>query len=279
VKSALEEAGVDIDRLDRRMAANRTDWRRVFRSEDAELARHLDSDRRAFDQALHDRRSAFEALTAGIPRPGVITLDKPFLIWDNMSNTLVGSQIEPMNSFANVSVDTNTGGGTNVLTFYFFWENDTDQNVVLDVTSALILNGRCAVGAGKGILSGDAAFIDLFAIMNLLQWWRQPPTSPLPEQTQDQQILFFQVEGGGVFGDPDSKSQVFSFTPFEFSYTNFLVPPKSPIVIEVTVFFSYNFSSGGRDINDFIIMDFADPTLGRRVICPSVELEIQQVNR
>jgi hypothetical protein len=248
----------------------------VFQSEDAELAQTTDSNRRAFHRGVEDRRKALDALAARIGPPGVVTLNKPFLIFSN--RTLVDSQIEPLNSFARFKVDTNTGGEIDHVTFYFFWENDADHNVVLNVTSSLVLNGRCAVGAGKGIFSGHSAWIDVFAEMNLFQWWNQPPTMPLSEASQFQQIVFLQVEGGGLFGDPDSKQQIFSFAPFEFSYTTFLVPPQSPVVIEVSLFMSYNNVEGG-DINDFVINDFEDANLFRRVICPAVELELQEVNR
>src|SRR5215471_4973228 len=89
--SALREAGVDIERFDRRLAGQRTDWRQVFQSEDAELAKTADSDRRAFKCAVEDRRKAFDELAVVVGRPGFITLSKPFLIFAN--RTLVDSQI------------------------------------------------------------------------------------------------------------------------------------------------------------------------------------------
>ena len=41
----------------------------------------------------------------------------------------------------------------------FFGRTTSDSNAVVNVKTSLVLNGICSIGAGKGIFSGDSAYL------------------------------------------------------------------------------------------------------------------------
>jgi hypothetical protein len=276
LESYFTKAGVDVDKLNKMHAQNQSELRLILQERRAKLAEHLPSLEATFHHGIESRRRALELLATPI-NPFFVTLDKPFLIWqkpiwDEPNFGMIDSHIESFNSFAKIQMDTNRGSRSTNFSFDFLWENQSDYNAVVNVETSLVLNGICKVGAGKGIFSGDSA--DLNVSDTLLPWeyWTQPPTCPMGQQSQSHSLVQFHVEGGGVFGDNDSKGQTFAFTPSDLSFNFFLVPPRSLAVIEVDLVIQYNFTGGGGDINDFVQVDLT-------VLCPSVELELRVVTK
>ena len=273
LRSSLAKAGVDVDRLDQMAAQQALEGRSATREEQAGAAKQIEAEERAFSRAITGRRTAFEQLHRRAAAPPII-LDKPFLMWETprLETAFVGSHNESMNSSIRISIDTNRGSDLTSFTFYFLWENESDFFAVTNVRSSLVLAGGIGVGAGTGIFSGDEVQLYMNAGLGILEWWNQPPTAPMSQQSQSQNIVTWDVSAGGVFGHPHSKFQTFAFTPFDLSYSAFAVPPKGVALFEVTLTIQYVFTRGGGDINDFVRINFADGT--NRAICPFVELDL-----
>jgi hypothetical protein len=265
--SSLAKSGVDVDKLDQIARQQAPEGRRATCELQGSAAKQIEAEERAFRKAIEDRRAAFDAA------PPII-LDKPFLMWEfpRLETAFVGSHNESMNSSIRISIDTNTGTDLTSFTFLFLWENESDFFAVTNVRSSLVLNGGIGVGAGTGIFSGDEVQLFMNAELALLEWWNQPPTTPIGQQSQSQSIVNWDVSAGGVFGKPHSKFQTFSFTPFDLSYSACCSTSEGCAVrglVEHPVQLSL---WPGGDINDFIRINFADGA--NRVICPFVEVDL-----
>ena len=116
----------------------------------------------------------------------------------------------------------------------------------------------------------------MLATLLLLEWWNQPPTFPMAQQSIRQTVAFLDAKTYGTFGfgSPDQLSQSFSFVPYDLSYRMFAVPPQSVAVFEVGLNIEYGFNGGESNLEEGIIVDFADDQKAYSVICPYLQLEI-----
>ncbi len=282
LRSFVTKAGLDVAKLDQIREQIRRDEQDAFAKFAAEAAKHADRDRQALRHGIEGKRKAYEALKAPpfLPPagPSLIVLDRPFLIWQmpqEYGSEFIDSSYGSMDSSAKFTVETSTGSQSTQIIFYFWWVNDSDFLAVVNVDTSLILNGVCEVGAGTGFFSGDSCFLDLTAQLALLEWWDQTsgqPAQPMPESTQTMLAASLSASGGGIFSSPVFKSQMFINDPFDLSYTMFAVPGNSGVLFEVSLVIEYAFTSGGLNISDLILVDFA--TGANSIICPSVNLTL-----
>lgn len=163
---------------------------------------------RAFRNGVANRLKARDLLATGaLPtEPVHVTLDKPFLIWafrfGRPINILDDTHIEPLNSWAKfyTRVDDDGIGPMDEIVFYFLWVNETGGDAVVNVASHLMPKGRCEVycnerwipvfGGGFG-----ETHLTMNAGLKVLEWWNQPPTSPLQQSGQTSEVLKLVMDG------------------------------------------------------------------------------------
>jgi hypothetical protein len=206
-----------------------------------------------------------------------VTLDQPFLIWqlpNPQSEIFLDQVYAPFGSLIKINAYTTSGSDNTQFIFYFWWNNDADTFALINVSTSLVLNGKCAAAAAPAVLFGNNAYLDMSASLNLLQWWTQPPTTPAYQSTQFHSITSLHASTGASFdfGSPDEKLQVFFFFPVDLSYSMLAVPPQSGLLIEVSVQMDYSFDGGELDLSEFVQADFSSGD--GFIMCPSVQLEI-----
>jgi hypothetical protein len=91
------------------------------------------------------------------------------------------------------------------LNFYFLWQNDTGGDAVVNVSSDVMLNGSCEALAkstffipspfwGQGTIG--TAKMSLGLELSLLEWWNQPPSKPVRQPGQDEDVILVSATGG-----------------------------------------------------------------------------------
>ncbi|MGA8595883.1 MAG: hypothetical protein WB676_14285 [Bryobacteraceae bacterium] len=233
----------------------------------------------AFKRQREERRQALSLFSRILPPfvPVEVVLEEPFLIWqlpNPQSNIWISEQYAPSDSFVKFLVDTSEGSDSTQFVFYFWWENEQSSFALVNVNTSLILNGTCGVSAAPSVLFGNSASISLSANLTLLQWWEQPPTQPLYQDSQMQFIVGLLAYTGASldFGSPDVKKKDFNFSPFNLSYSMLAVPPQSGVLIEVALQMDYSFDGGELDISEYAMANFNSGD--NFVMCPFVQLEI-----
>jgi hypothetical protein len=236
-----------------------------------------------FRHGVDGRRKALELLSI-ISQPYTSTfimLNTPFLIWanryenDQMEGTdiLVDSHIEPLNNWAKVVLNREATGdnvifATDQLNFYFFWTNTTGYDALVNVTSYVALNGSCRVHADSNFttaLWGVDPFsqVSIDAEISIFEWWNEPPTEPLWESSQLQNVTSLSAEGGVWSGDGHSK--LFS-GDYQLSYNIFRIPSNESAVFEVGLGLNYGIWKGNLNV-DFSFED-------NLVLCPYLQLQV-----
>jgi hypothetical protein len=242
----------------------------------------------AFRQGIANKREATRLLSSIVTpfTPAQVTLDTPFLIWTlrdpDAPIILVDSQIVPGGSWAKVLLSTasdDTLLGYDQVDFYFFWENSTGQPAVVNVESFLMFDGSGnAYGHGRWLpvwFPIDTTFgnadLEIAAHLELLEWWNQPPTTPLNESGQLQSVASVYNEGRwnllgpsvGITKSVSGNSHVY--------YDTFFVPTNGVVVFMVGLGFSI-FGVDGEASVDFA----TDPFI---IICPHLQLEIMTTSQ
>lgn len=120
------------------------------------------------------------------------------------------------------------------MSFYYLWSNPKDKYAVVDVHGYAIFNGTANVGSGGGLFPGSrSASARVTGSLGILEWWNQPPTSPLPQPDQSVVVLdlYVRTDGFGEVGALDFRS---IFRGYDLSRTRTLVPPFGTVVLLVT---------------------------------------------
>ena len=238
-----------------------------------------------FRHGIDDRRKAIQQLeTVAKPyAPTFIVLETPFLIWANRflpnsndplgTNILVDSHIEPLNNWAKILLNYATDDAffaTDRLNFYFYWRNETGSDAVINVASFLTLNGSCRAHAKSsfwhGLLTPNFSQVSVDAELSVFEWWNDPPTEPLSEPGQVQNVTTLTATGGMWSGD--SKSTLVSAN-CQVTYDIFRIPSNDVAVFEVGLSLQYGIAGG--DLN----VDFSFEE--NLVLCPYLQLEVLTV--
>jgi hypothetical protein len=241
----------------------------------------------AFCRGIADKLEATRLLSSiRAPfTPERIILDKPFLIWglrDGMeaSNILVDSQIVTGGSWAKIASSVKTDddiAADDTVNFYFVWQNSTGQPAVVNVESFLMLDGSCTADGHAGWIwtplwganTFGHAVLNVDAKLSLLEWWNQPPTTPLQEPGQTQNAAYIDSEGGWKgWGSSNATTEAVSAN-YHVYYDTFYVPQNGVTLLEVGVEVEFSGIDGECSV------DFAtDPFI---IICPHVQLEISTI--
>jgi hypothetical protein len=234
----------------------------------------------AFRLGVDNRRKALKLLgTITQPfTPTHVEIDTPFLIWASRNGTqasdiLIDSHIEKSNNWAKIALRTEASGNDKV-SFYFFWQNTTGSGVVVNVSSYLMLNGFCEAHADHGWIwipywgANTIGFSNLSvdAELSPLEWWNQPPTQPLHEPGQLQNVVTLNTSGGWGFLSPGETKSEYVSDNYHVTYDMFHIPRDAAAVFEVSLnlnYYSYNGS---------VYVDFSPDTY--LVLCPYLQLEV-----
>jgi hypothetical protein len=288
----LTRAGLDIDQFDKMLAAQQTERRSNFEKQKAEVARNSTAEREAFRRFIEEGYKSSEYLRNLGGLSTIITLPTPFLIWEwpHMDQSLVGAHVEPLKSYAKFlvdipaySFDNDTGSGETELSFYFFWENESDYIAIVNSFSVVGLNGACDLEANNGIVSGDTMSLSMDAWLYPISYWQPlPPGGNITnlrmqgDPLQHQQILAdLTATGGSIFGDAGSAGQIFNAASYGLSYGQYggiSIPGRATALFEVNVKFSYSWN--GNTLPDEIKADFADDKNNYNIQCPLVALQL-----
>jgi len=223
--------------------------------------------------------------SAGVLANPVVTrqviLDKPILIWQYFHPTeiFVDSNIESMNSSAQIYVYTNRAGIGSWFTFHFLWLNENASPAVINIDTQLVFTGKCFAQARAGVFSGYKTSITLSAALNMLRntgWGSDPLTGdqtfvPAAQQSQGVSVASLEAEGGHLFQGVGTDSESFAAQPFDLSCNSFLVPAGASVIFWVSLY--PHFSLEGDTLEDVVSIDFAND--GRAVRCPFVALTVQ----
>ena len=263
------KAGFEVDKFDEVLAQNRSALRRIAERRKAEAVERSSSAKEILRHGVEGRRKAIEHL-ADVTSPESPTvaapkfyelLDRPFTILPTSGVYLHAEHIESANSSANITVDSESDR-EDELSFYFLWQNPRSTHAVIDVDAYLVLNGFCQAESAGGYFPGIRhSRLDVWAKLDLLEWWNQPPTSPLGQVDQYQQALSLSTDTEGWFADADTVSEAV-FRGYDLRYNWFVVPPGAAMVLEVALLVRYGSREGSIHV-DFASGDF-------EVLCPGV---------
>jgi hypothetical protein len=246
------------------------------------LADFFSAEDRSFRSGIASRLKARDLLATGTrpAEPVYARVEKPFLIWayrlGGPASFLEDPHYEPLNSSATFYTRWSEDGigPTDEIVFYFLWVNETGGDAVVNVESHLMPKGTAEVYCNERwipVFGGGFGETKLTMEANLkvLEWWNQPPTSPLQQSGQTSDVLELVMQGkfpltnwgahlGGV-------SQVIAGT-YYLHYDGFHVPADATAVFEVSLRMHYYCDTGWCEVN------FRDPPESG-VVCPYVEIE------
>ena len=285
-KAFLAKTGVDAAKMRKPAGQSAESLKKMLEAQRAGTAKASAEKLKRLQVQLADRESALKALSKPAISPFTpysIFLNEPFLIWENPHpnlSILKDWHIVPFFSDAEVQVDYTHGGDNTYFTFYYFWENEAEVSAVIDVTSVLIFNGDCVVSAQGGVFSSDSCYLDIGASLTLLEWWNNPPTSPLYQTTQNTSVVNLSVSGPTfpeyLWENSASASQALDYQLAYVSYDKFLIPPLSSAVFEVNATFNFDFTSGGYYLSDIIWGNFAPGKQPYKIMNPWLEIDVLQ---
>ena len=284
--SYFGKTGLPVDKLDRLAAKSRAERRKLIDAAKSESAKLSSAAGAAFRAGMAYRRQALQLLSTPF-MPTFVNLDTPFLVWElpnPQTNVWIDTHVEPFNNFVKFEIITRSGAAGTTFVFYFIWTNDSDFAVVLNVNTWLILNGICQVLADSGILHGHTNYLTLTANLVIMRWsgWGTDPVTgasndqtpyPFTQPTQTQIVAQLSQNGGDWFDDPSGNNeQSFDFQPFQLGADLIVIPAHATTLFEVSLYTQYSIEDG--DDFDYVAVDFAQDKFSRRLICPSVELEL-----
>jgi hypothetical protein len=287
LESFFSKAGLDLGKLNHLHSQEQAELRSIFEKQKADAGKNANAVKAAFRQGIESRLAAI-GLVAKPFVPTIVVLDAPFLIWSSPyePDRLVDWQINSTDSFMKVLVSKPANPGSSEGVYFYFqylWFNESNSPAVVNVSTSLVFNGFCTVSADKGIISGDTTTLTLTARLGLIRYHGfgidkgtgesldgtyEPDVRP----SQSQTVASLSKQGDSIFGSAQSKTQFFTFTPFELSHTMFHVPARATAVFEVLLDVYYEFDGDPLDVSNSVTVDFANN--GNLVESPFVQLEI-----
>jgi hypothetical protein len=273
VQPLLTKAGFDVKKIDTVLAENQKEVRRILEQRPTHADKVFTRIKDTFRHAIDSRVKALELANGAQPHAAstFILLDKPLLIFADPSNFLFDSHVSRKESFAKVSFKKS---GQELLpqvhevTFYYFWENPSENTALVNIATYLVLKGFCEASVDRPSLGNFYAFGDLHirAELEILEWWNQPPTSPLFQTSQKVEALHFHVNAFGPFSPGETKLKHL-FDGYDLKYSLFAVPPKRAAVFRVSMSATHWVWQSGFFQVDFSFKD-------QLVLCPYLQLEL-----
>jgi hypothetical protein len=275
IRAFLTKAGIKVEEIDKMIADNQSERRRLLEKEKANAQKVLPRIEDTFRQGINGRLEALELANSPIINPPTfIVLDAPLFIRAHPHNILTASHIEPRNSTAQMRYSNDQDGEYDAfVSFHFQWENSSPNPVLLaNVASHLIVKGYWEVDAYNSLFGLDECFVIGGAELRIFEWWNQPPTSPLTENGQSALIVDLDVKGPAAGGGAQNTKYKWVFKGYDVKkYSSFIVPPNGLVVFEVTL------DSGG-EINGGLV-DISIEGGDYSVLCPFLQFEVREAVR
>jgi hypothetical protein len=270
------KAGLDIRSFDRARQKYSRELRRVADKAQSDAAKRSSKVGETLRLAAESRFEAVKYIGAGPNLPAfpiVTTLDRPFLIWATWtpipqhSNIIWDSAIEAGHSWAKIKVVDEGSGGNDRLIFYYLWENESDYQAVINVSTYLALHGFCRA-RGNGSFSAwlnnyTEAMLDITASLTLKEWSNQPRTlTPYfpPDSDAHKRVSFLSV--GSNFSEETKTETVVD--GYNLKWDLVVIPPRGVVVIEVSVAVFHSVRNG------HVLADFASEYY--RITSPYVQV-------
>jgi hypothetical protein len=265
--------GIDSKKIDKILADNQDEQRRLIEKEKAEAYKRLPKVEDTFRYEIDERFKAFELANVVINPPPVV-VDAPSYIHATPTSMLTASHIQPRNSTAQIKYSTmQEEVQTVTIGFYFPWENSSSNPVLLaNVASQLVVKGLWEAEASAFFLpdvhtSGLAAFVSL----DIIEWWTQPPTRL--SGAASTKIVDLKTDGWDAWPN-NSQDAAFEwvFNSYGLNYHSSLaVPPKGRVLFEVLVA-TVIYITGGPCFAS-ITVEGGDYS----ILCPFLRFEVTEV--
>lgn len=184
-----------------------------------------------------------------------VYLDQPILIWQHPPDTsqLVATQIAPSNSWAKIFLygegsDARGGSFHTQLYFYYFWQNESLDPVVVSATTRLVMSGSCSATGSGGFWGGHKSGVSVSSILAVQRWigWGVNPFNgagldhtffPV-EPSQVAAICGCEAKGSWGFGyRAFTSAQSVDFQPFDMRVSSLTIPGSASIMFPVVVYF------------------------------------------
>jgi hypothetical protein len=265
VASYLTKTGFELDKFEAISQQHQAELRLFLEEQQAEAVKNSAQVTATLRRSVDGLFEAFHQLAE---RPREI-VDRPVLIWWTNGIT-AESQVEPGHSLAKFAFEvTDVRDRYEEMSFYFVWQNPSDQFAVINVDSALVLNGVLhAFSNGDSFFSPEytVSYLELSANLYLYELPISFSDPPEPKAADKKKVVFlhstpegFIISVGGIDSKHVREIPQVHVGPF-------LVAPRVTMMFEVTV--SMEFAAfNGRVSVDFEKGDF-------QVMCPGVAITI-----
>jgi len=274
LQSLLAETGLDVKKLEPVLNEHQRELRRILEKRPTPSSKSASAGTRAtVRKAIDARVKTLELANTVQPHAAstFVVLDAPFLVFANPSNWLFDSHVSRKESFAKVRFQEKLEPPHIIpkvhdVTFVYVWENPSEHFALVNVETYVVLKGFCLTSVQPRIAQflGAHSRLSVHAGLTLLEWWNQPPTTPLFQKSQEVEALGLHAYAPFLSGDTEDQNL---FDGYDLKYSLFAVPPKG-----VAVFYVNMFTKQTTDGHAFYIVDFlAKDSL---VLCPYVQLEV-----
>lgn len=254
------EIGLDKRKLAGLQKQHRAELQRISDEEDAAAVKRASRAKTTVHSSVESQTKALQQLTARrdfFPYPSV-SLDKPFLVMGSPNSILWDYDIASFNSWAKFKVDTTAYSGSQKVSFFFLWSNDSPHYSVINAATYVSATGRIkciADGGAHGIYSLPSSHVSAGASFRLWPWW-QHPSGPGPAAS----TVFRDVRVDAALFDKSRSVDISHSAMLDRSM--FIVPPNGVVVLEAAVWVGY-WNDPGRAIGDFQNGSY-------RITCPVV---------
>jgi hypothetical protein len=152
-------------------------------------------------------------------------------------------------------------------------ENSSPNPVLLsNVASHLIVKGYWEADAYFSLFGFGHCLVLSFADLRIFEWWNQPPTSPLTEDSQGATIVDLDVHGPAILGRAQNTKYAVVFNGYDVKkYSSFIVPPNGLVVFEVALT-SLGYVNGG-------LVEITIEGGDYSVLCPFLQFQVSEVVR
>jgi hypothetical protein len=270
LEGELSRAGVDVRKLRETLAHHRNRTRDTVAALRSRVATSTPSEPPAMT-ATNSRLRSLRALagrTIPLDQPTSLTfLNEPFFFsQDSEVPTAVSVSFAPNNVFFRASVN-HVGAYLTLFTdfgFGYFWYNDSDSAMLVDVVTGLELYGDLNVS----VQDADIPFT-YCSTRGRVGGWISLGSLDDPFMESSQQSFFADVHVSTyTFGD--EADWYFADVYHRLSLGLFLVPPRSPLVITVSTEFRSNFNFDDDSSGNYAFFDFFSFPNLYRIGCPGV---------
>lgn len=275
---ALAAASHDPGEFGEISARANTSARQLLAKHKAVVARRAASVRERLRADAASRRRLIEHLAARNQEElspnfnfNFVILDTPVFILPSQDIVLDLPHIEPWNNIAMFTGEWDTDtepypGGFDEVSFVFVWRNPSDGYAVVNIELTMLFNGFGETYASAGTFVNNDIFLDVDAVLDVLEWWNNPPTSPPSQSGQAQRVIRLHSNASGIWawGDPEF-SEVSGY--YDVRYQGFVLPPQGVAVFEVKASIYHLMYGSGTSRVDFESGTF-------EVMCPAVVLAI-----